>query len=164
LTHPYPLLSTNNPTAITDEEFINTCKHVKEQTSSSPSDRHVGHYKAIFNDPTLVTLHSVMMSLPFQNGFVPERWSKVTDIMLKKDVNTAHCHCLHIIALFKSDLNQAKRILIGRTLLHHLEDNNLNNNMQYGSHPAHQCQSTVLQKVLAHDISNMTKKLSLYRE
>jgi hypothetical protein len=36
--------------------------------------------------------------------------------------------------------------------------------MQYGSRPAHRCQSAVLQKGLAHDISHMTKKPSTYTE
>jgi hypothetical protein len=65
LTSPYSVISTPNPTAITEEEFINAYKHVKEQTSSSPSGRHVGHYEAILDEPTIVSLHSAMMSLPF---------------------------------------------------------------------------------------------------
>ena len=45
-----------------------------------------------------------------------------------------------------------------------MEDNKLNSSMQYGSRPAHQCQSVVLPKILAHDISNMTKVPSAYIE
>jgi hypothetical protein len=71
---------------VTSEEFIQAYKNIKESTSSSPSGRHVGHYKAILDDPTLVNLHSVMMTLPFQHGFIPDHWSKVTDIMLRKDI------------------------------------------------------------------------------
>jgi hypothetical protein len=63
-----------------------------------------------------------MMSLPFQAGFAPDRWKKVTDIMLQKEIGDSRCHRLHIIALFESDLYHAKRILIGRKLLHHIED------------------------------------------
>jgi hypothetical protein len=70
-----------------------------------------------------------MMSVPFQHGFVPQRWTRVADIMLQKDKGSARCHRLWIIALFESDLNQAKCILIGRKLNHHLEDENLLSNM-----------------------------------
>jgi hypothetical protein len=84
--------------------------------------------------------------------------------MLRKDVDTARCHQLCIIALFKSDKNQAKRILIGRKLVHHMEDNKLNNNMQYSSRPAQQCQSVVFQKVLAHNISHVSKHPSGFIE
>jgi len=84
--------------------------------------------------------------------------------MLRKDGDTARCHRLCIIALFESDFNQAKCILIGRKLIHHMEDNKLNSNMQYSFRLAHQYQSAVLQKVLAQDISSMTKIPSAYVE
>jgi hypothetical protein len=136
----------------------------KEATSSSPSGRHVGHYKAILEDPTLVSLHATMMSLPFQHGFAPDRWTKVTDIMLEKDPGNARCHRLRIIALFESDFNQAKRILISRKLMHHLEDKNLLSEMQFGSRPGKQCQSAVLNKVLSHDITRLTRRPAAYME
>jgi len=58
---------------------------LKESTSSSPSSRHIGHYKVAVNDPTLDQLHSCMMSFPFMHGFAPDRWKRVTDIMLEKE-------------------------------------------------------------------------------
>jgi len=76
--------------------------------------------------------------------------------MLQKEEGNSCCHHLWIIALFESDLNQAKRIIIGRKLLHHFEDSNSIGNMEYGSCPGKQCQSAVLQKVLIHDITCLT--------
>ena len=61
--HPQTLNS-NTLVSITDDEFISAYKMTKEATSSSPSGRHVGHYKAILDDTTLVSLHATMMSLP----------------------------------------------------------------------------------------------------
>jgi hypothetical protein len=82
LARQYP---TNPGTSVlTDEEFISTYKKAHESTTSSPSGRHIGHYKAILKDPTLVTMRTDMMSLPFQIGFAPERWKRVVDIMLEK--------------------------------------------------------------------------------
>jgi hypothetical protein len=141
-----------------------TYKSIKEDTSSSLSSRHVGHYKAILSDPSLINVHTTMVSIPFQHGFVPQRWTRVADVMLQKDKGSARCHRLRIIALFESNLNQAKRILIGQKLNHHLEDENLLSNIQFGSWPGIQCQSAVLHKVLAHDKSRLSKCTSAYIE
>jgi len=156
LSEPCPGLSPT-PAVISEEEFINAYKVTPESTSSSPSGRHVGHYKAVLDNPTLVSLHTTMSSIPFQTGFFPEHWKRVVDIMLQKDTGNSCCHRLRIIALFESDLNQAKRILIGRRLSHLLEDNTMLPEMQQGSRPGKQCLRAVLKKVLSHDIIRMTK-------
>jgi len=163
LTTPYPTIPVQS-LDISNEVFIELYKAIDERTSSSPSGRHVGHCKAVIEDPGLVTLHATMMSLPFCHGFVPNRWTKVTDIMLKKDRGSSRCHRLRIIALFENDLNQAKRLFIGRTLSHHLEDSQLLPNMQYGSRTSRQCQSAVLQKVICHDMARITKSPTAFIE
>jgi hypothetical protein len=61
--------------------------------------------------------------------------------MLEKEEGNSQCHRLRILALFETDFNQAKRILIGRRLTHHLADTNMISNMQYGSVPGKQCLS-----------------------
>jgi hypothetical protein len=133
-------------------------------TSSSPSGYHVGHYKAILSHPAIVNIHCKMMSIPFTQGFAPLCWERVVDVMLQKEEGNSCCHRLHIIALFESDLNQAKSILVGRKLLHHLEKSNLIGSIQYGSHPGKQCQSAVLQKVLFHDIARLTRTPAAFIE
>jgi hypothetical protein len=84
--------------------------------------------------------------------------------MLQKEEGNARCHKLHIIALFESDLSQAKQVLLGRKLSHHLEDEKLLTRMQYGSRPSQQCQSAVLHKVLSHDIAHLSKYTLAYME
>ncbi len=147
-----PTMPVGQNSPITEDEFRATYKLAHENTSSSPSGRHVGHYKAILNDPNFVSLHTTMMNIPFQVSITPDRWTRVTDIMLEKDPGTAWSHRLRIFALFESDFNNAKRILIARKVGHHLEDNKLSPNMQYGSRPGRNCHSAVLHKVLSHDI------------
>jgi hypothetical protein len=94
-----------------------------------------------------------MMSIPFQVGITPDRWARVTDIMLEKDVGSARCHQLRILVLFESDFNHAKCILIAHKVSHHhLEENNLASDMQFGSCPGKNCHSAVLHKVPSHDI------------
>jgi hypothetical protein len=65
---PYPSVQ-DGTGQITQDEFIAAYTAVKESTSSSPSGRHVGHYKAAINDPTLAQLNSQRMSFPSIHGF-----------------------------------------------------------------------------------------------
>jgi len=102
-------------------------------------------------------MHAQMMSLPFQAGFAPDRWTRVTDIMLEKEANNPRCHRLRILALFESDFNHAKRVIIGRRLLHHMKDQGMLPGMQHGSVPGKHCLSAVLKKVLSHDHLRLTK-------
>ena len=105
-----------------------------------------------------------MISIPFQAGFAPERWTKVTDIMLEKEPNNPRCHRLHILALFKSNLNHAKRVIIGYRLLHHMNDKAMLPAMQYGSVPGKHCISAVIKKVLCHDHLRVTKRNGAFSE
>jgi hypothetical protein len=145
---------------ITSEQFVANYKQVNEKTSSSFSGRHVGHYKAILDNQSLVKIHSTMMSIPYQVEFSPSRWHQVVDVMLEKDPGTPKQHHLRIVALLESDYNQSQRILIARRLSHHLEDFAMIPDMQYGSRPSKMCVSPVINKVLSYDIIRQTKLLA----
>ena len=112
----------------------------------------------------LVTMHTDMMSVPFQIGFAPERWKRVVDIMLEKTPGDSRSHRLRIIALFESDLNHAKRVLIGRCILHLMEDFKILPSMQFGSKHGQRRTSAVLKKVLCHDHIRMLKQTAVFVE
>jgi hypothetical protein len=115
-------------------------------------------------DPILANLHATITSLPFQVGIVPDRWKKVTDIMLQKSPGDSWCHRLQIIDLFESDLNRAKRVLIGRKISHLLEDKGMTTEMQVGSRPGKCCQIAVLEKVLCHNHIRMLHATAAFVE
>jgi hypothetical protein len=66
--------------------------------------------------------------------------------------------------LFESDLNHAKRVIIGQQLLHHMKDMNLLPPMQHGSVPGKQCISAVLKRILSHDYLRLTKTVGAFIE
>ena len=56
-------------------DFTKTVKEWKETTSTSPSGRHLGHYKTTLFNERMTALHVSMINLPIMNGFAPERWT-----------------------------------------------------------------------------------------
>ena len=80
-THPH-----NNKISIDidQDDFLQIFSKWKESTTTSPSGRHLGHYKAILGSPDLIEYHCIMASLPLHFGFTPTRWSKAIQIMLEK--------------------------------------------------------------------------------
>eukprot|EP00957_Ditylum_brightwellii_P058208 4414239-Ditylum_brightwellii.AAC.2 len=56
-----------------------------ETTSSSPLERHYGHYKVLIDHEDLLEVHCIMMTLPLRYGFTPKHWLKAVDVMLEKD-------------------------------------------------------------------------------
>jgi hypothetical protein len=60
---------------ISHEDFSNGFKLLSEDLSSSPSGRHIGHYKAVLGDVELCTMYVTILSLPFKHGFTLRRWT-----------------------------------------------------------------------------------------
>jgi hypothetical protein len=71
LVQPHPTPKQNPSVEITLDAFKSCYKVTPERTSSSPSGRHVGHYKAALHNSSITNLHCQMMSIPFQAGFSP---------------------------------------------------------------------------------------------
>ena len=70
---------------ITIEDFKRTVKDWKETTSTSPSGRHLGHYKTAILDDRITALHVAMINLPIMHGFAPERWTHSVTPLIEKD-------------------------------------------------------------------------------
>eukprot|EP00957_Ditylum_brightwellii_P086186 6557975-Ditylum_brightwellii.AAC.1 len=65
-----------------------------KSTSSSPSGRHYGNYKAILDHNDLCLVHARMISIPWLVGFTPSHWKKAIDCMLEKDPGNPWLHRL----------------------------------------------------------------------
>jgi len=154
----------NLDTSISPDKFKNLYKIIPEKVSSSPSGRHIGHYKAIASDDKLAAIWASMMSIPHVAGFTPSRWKEVVDVMLEKVPGNSKIHRLRIVALQESDFNQSNRLAFGRPIMHHLEDKGSLPKMQHGSRPAKLCISAVLNKQLQFEIQRMRKQPIAYIE
>jgi hypothetical protein len=94
---------------ISPDQFKSCYKAMDERTSSSPSGRHLGHYKAATFSEELSNLYSIMMSIPLLAGISPTRWQQIVNVMLEKKTGDHRIYRLRIVALQESDFNQTNR-------------------------------------------------------
>jgi hypothetical protein len=69
---------------ISPEDFSNGFKLLSDDLSSSPSGRHIGHYKVALGDLELCTMYAIILSLPFKHGFTLHWWTSVVQVMHEK--------------------------------------------------------------------------------
>jgi len=116
---------------IEHQDFVDGFKKWKERTSTSPSGRHLGHYKAIIKDTEDcekssrkdggVQLHPVdilgdlvtMKSMPPRYGFAPSRWCKSIMCVIEKDPGSPKNERLCIIHLFEVNYNFVLKLIWG---------------------------------------------------
>ena len=110
-----------------------------ENTSTSPSGRHLGHYRSLLpNLPVhseateeldakrqdLVNMHHAVTDYALTHGYSYCRWKKVVNVMLEKEPGNPKIHRLRVIHLYEADYN----LILGvkwRELIHHCEDKHL---------------------------------------
>ena len=72
-------------TLITTEDVKYGFGKWKESTSTSPSGRHLGHYKAIIQDETLLTNLTKFLQIIVERGVTLTRWCNAVNVMIEKD-------------------------------------------------------------------------------
>ena len=80
---------------ITDEDFkYGISGWQDESTSTSPSDRHLGHYKSIVQDTDFLSVQVQLMNIAIKYGIALDRWCKSVTIMIEKDTGQPAIHHL----------------------------------------------------------------------
>jgi hypothetical protein len=64
----------------------------------------------------LDAVHVAMMSIPFTEGFCPERWRHAIDTILENIPGIPRINKLRIIQLLEADLNQVLRSAFSRNI------------------------------------------------
>jgi hypothetical protein len=122
-------------TIISRKAYVKTVKAWKETTSTSPSGRHLGHYKTALLDDRLLGLHVDLLNIPIAQGFSPERWTHSVTPLLETDEGKPYLTRLRVIHLFEADYNLFLKLIYGRRLVRNAERANALNNQQHGSRP-----------------------------
>ena len=161
------------PDTITLRQFKGKMKVWRETTSTSPSGRHLGHYKALFAriDPTLDTitqatlarqqknlanLYVDMINYAIKYRYSFERWKQITNSMIYKETNNTHIHRLRVIHIYEADLN----FLLGikwKLALASADNVGAVNNGQHGGRPGKQATTLTLMEELRYDYAYSTR-------
>ncbi|KAI2489452.1 hypothetical protein MHU86_25143 [Fragilaria crotonensis] len=102
-----PSVQTHPPicTELSEDDVIKGFRRWRETTSTSPSGRHLGHYKALVQDSTLLSCLTKFLNIALYHGISIPRWSNATNIFLEKDPGRPRINRLRIIHLFEADFN-----------------------------------------------------------
>jgi hypothetical protein len=107
---------------LTLDEFTGKLRIWRESTSTSPSGRHLGHYKAVCRpiayacEPheredleesrlALLQAHLAIINYCLRHGYSLLRWHEVVNVMILKEANNHRIHRLRVLHLFEADYN-----------------------------------------------------------
>ena len=96
---------------ITQEDCRVFWKRIKENTSSSPSGLHHGHWKAIIHDPDMTQLTADHMNLIILSGTAPARWGVALQVLLEKVAGNCSVSQLRSIQLYEADYNWLNKLV-----------------------------------------------------
>ncbi len=101
------------PSGISREDFINHWSHCHEQTSSSYSGLHYGHYKASVDCPQIAEFHALITEMAFQHGYSLSCWQSSLQVLLEKKPGSICVADFHALGLLEANFNASMKVLVG---------------------------------------------------
>jgi hypothetical protein len=166
-------LSMNNTNTlandITIEEFQHALIKWNDKTTTSPSGRHLGHYKLLQrlkvqdNDSTpdksqdLINLYYNIMKIAILIGKPLQRWTEVTTVMIEKIPGNPKIDKMRVIHLFEVDYNLILKVMWARKTIWKAYQNNILNQGQAGSKPGSRAIDVVLNKEMKYTYAKLTR-------
>ena len=114
------------------KEYMDVFKNTKESTACGPSGLHMSHWKAACERPCIAEVHAFFIWAAFKFGFTYTRWENSWQCMIQK-LSKPILPKLRIIQLFEGDFNAGLKYLIGRKLMHHMNDDGTHDIETFGS-------------------------------
>jgi hypothetical protein len=161
LLQPFDPPATTISAQVTSSNFKNFFTKWKETTSTSPSGKHLGHYKALLSpalleDDALVSsanriidAHVVLLNIAATHGRPFTRWQNIVSVMIEKKPGNYQLNKLRTIHLFEADSNWLLGMIFGRRMVHSAEHQNHLQEGQWGSRPGRSAHDALLHKILS---------------
>lgn len=144
-------------TNITTDDVVKGFKTWSENTSTSPSNRHLGHYKALIQDARLLQCLTWFLQIVTSRGIAVSRWCNATNVLIEKDTGRPKIHRLRIIHLFEADYNFFLKLQWGHRLIRRADELNILHDGQYGSRPGRMAIEPVMLLQLTTDLCMVLK-------
>jgi hypothetical protein len=168
------LASGNNLPEITKDisldDFIQGLHKWNERTTTSPSGRHLGHYKILIRlkvlddkDETInlsyeiLKLYYMVCNIAILMGGSLTRWKNITTCMIQKVPGNNRINKLRVIHLYEADYNLLLKLMWARTGVWHMNDNQAIHEGQAGSRPGKRAIDVVLQKEMKYLYATLTR-------
>jgi hypothetical protein len=132
---------------VTSDDFKHFFKKWKETTSTPPSGKHLGHYKALISPviafdevlspvaDKIIETHVTLLNIAATHGNPFARWLAIVSVTIEKKPGNYLLHKLCTIHLFEADYNWLLGMIFGCHMVHgakrqqHLHEGN------WGSRP-----------------------------
>jgi uncharacterized protein (UPF0332 family) len=141
----------------TKDNFILHWKKAKEETSTSYSGLHFGHYKVGTASAYTSHFHALKATLIMHHGIVLERWAQGLLVMLQKLYGCSLITKLCSILLMEADFNGANKLVFGSWMLEKARRNGLMPEEIF-SEQNKMADDGTLTKVLTYEIIRQTRR------
>ena len=158
---------------VTRKDFEGKFRAWRESTSTSPSGRHLGHYKATTAtiDKTLLpeertALRAIqediqdcyicIINYSIKHKYSFKRWKIIVNMMIYKEEGNVKIHRLRVIHLYEADLGFLWGAKWGKAMKDAVKDKKLHQG-QYGGLPGRDCTSLTYLEELRLDYSLLTR-------
>jgi hypothetical protein len=161
------------PKFLTRKEFTGKFKVWRESTSTSPSGRHLGHYKALVAiidrsldeedrlqyksyQEEIAECYIGLINYAIKHRYSLRRWKTIVNMMIYKEHGNVKIHRLRVIHLYEADLS----LLWGvkwREGMHKALKTKALHQGQYGGLPGRDCTSLTYLEELRFDYSKLTR-------
>ncbi len=143
--------------SITSDDISKGFKGWKETTSTSPLGRHLGHYKALIQDPVMLDCLAKFLDIAITRGISIPRWQQAVNVMIEKDKGDPKINRLRIIHLFEADYNLFLKLMWGSRLVRRAVHMDLLHDGQHGSTPGKTTMDPIMLTQLTADMCRLLK-------
>ena len=162
-----------SPKFLTMKEFTGKFKVWRESTSTSPSGRHLGHYKALVStidrslteeerktygkfQEEIAQCYISLINYAIKHRYSLKRWKTIVNMMIYKEHGNVKIHRLRVIHLYEADLSLLWGVKWREGMQKSLKSKSLHQG-QYGGLPGRDCTSLTYLEELRFDYCRLTR-------